>query len=539
MSTGTKHFLRIPPFPGHKPVRLMGPARTKVDGSLLVEALRTARVGGTFWGAQPPLPKDTIVLAPSNTAQLQDMLGRAGDRPTAVVMSKGLRVPASCQRLPDTADPWHVAASAREIWVDAGNELALVAAIAGRPVRIFGEGRFKDCDRDADKAVARHFAEAGFISPFTGEACDPLSAIALLADWRCLIDANREIGLVYGVAGWKRQTLNALLWDGSGPVRYARSVRPTGAAGQRTIAWKSRTRPTVLRSLEANGVVLGELEDGFIRSTGLGANCVPPLSVIVDLSGIYFDPATPSDLEHLLQTAEISPELRLRAERLRLQLVEAAISKYGKGTQSAVRAGGGRRAILVTGQVEDDRSIISGGSGMTNLQILERARAIEPDAYIIYKPHPDVVAGHRLGHVPATDALRFADTIEQDQSITALIDMVDAVHVITSLAGFEALLRGKSVTTHGVPFYAGWGLTRDLGPIPKRRTRKRSLDELVAATLLLYPRYLDPVTRLPCPVEVLVDRMANGQADITSPFITLRHWQGHVRAVWRQIVRGR
>ena len=80
--------------------------------------------------------------------------------------------------------------------------------------------------------------------------------------------------------------------------------------------------------------------------------------------------------------------------------------------------------------------------------------------------------------------------------------MVDEVHVNTSLAGFEALLRGKAVTTYGVPFYAGWGLTRDLGPVPARRTAKRSIDELVAAALLIYPRYLDPVTGLPCPAEV-------------------------------------
>ena len=38
---------------------------------------------------------------------------------------------------------------------------------------------------------------------------------------------------------------------------------------------------------------------------------------------------------------------------------------------------------------------------------------------------------------------------------------------MTSLMGFEALLRGIPVTTLGTPFYAGWGLTTDLGPIPK------------------------------------------------------------------------
>ena len=91
------------------------------------------------------------------------------------------------------------------------------------------------------------------------------------------------------------------------------------------------------------------------------------------------------------------------------------------------------------------------------------------------------------------------------------------------------------MTTHGVPFYAGWGLTRDLAPIPPRRSSQRSLDELVAATLLLYPRYLDPVTRLPCPAEVVVRRMTEGEARITSPLIRLREWQGRAQLLWRRL----
>ena len=114
---------------------------------------------------------------------------------------------------------------------------------------------------------------------------------------------------------------------------------------------------------------------------------------------------------------------------------------------------------------------------------------------------------------------------------------MDGVHVITSLAGFEALLRGKAVSTHGVPFYAGWGLTKDLSEVPARRTRRLSLDELVAGTLLLYPRYTDPVTRLPCSAELLVERMAQGEARISTPLITLREWQGRLRLLLRSFIR--
>jgi capsular polysaccharide export protein len=85
------------------------------------------------------------------------------------------------------------------------------------------------------------------------------------------------------------------------------------------------------------------------------------------------------------------------------------------------------------------------------------------------------------------------------------------VHTISSLAGFEALLRGKAVTTYGAPFYAGWGLTTDRLRIP-RRCRTASLDELVAAALIVYPLYLDPVTGKPCRVETVIARLAEAAA---------------------------
>ena len=164
-----------------------------------------------------------------------------------------------------------------------------------------------------------------------------------------------------------------------------------------------------------------------------------------------------------------------------------------------------------------------------------RTRELEPDAWLIFRPHPDVEAGHRKGHVPEHRALEFANEIERGGSIISLIDSVNAVHCITSLGGFEALLRGKQVTAHGVPFYAGWGLTTDLGPIPPRRTRQRSLDELVAAALILYPTYFDPVTRLPCPPEVLVGRIARGEDGFAAPLAWLRSSQGKVKVALRRI----
>ena len=249
------------------------------------------------------------------------------------------------------------------------------------------------------------------------------------------------------------------------------------------------------------------IEDGFLRSRGLGAELVPPVSLVTDDLGIYYDPTRPSRLEALITAREtLRPDQQLRAERLVARLTEGGLSKYNLGGALPELPGG--RRILVPGQVEDDASIRKGaGTIHTNLDLLRAVREANPDAVIIYKPHPDVEAGLRAGDIAASD---LADVIASGTDPAALLMQVQEVWTITSLTGFEALLRGVKVTTLGAPFYAGWGLTTDLGQVPARRGARPSLFGLVHAALIDYPRYLDPVTGLPCPVEVAVERLVTG-----------------------------
>jgi capsular polysaccharide export protein len=110
------------------------------------------------------------------------------------------------------------------------------------------------------------------------------------------------------------------------------------------------------------------------------------------------------------------------------------------------------------------------------------------------------------------------------------------VHTISSLAGFEALLRERTVTVHGRPFYAGWGLTIDRAQQSERRRRTLELDALVTATLMLYPRYLDPMTDDRIEAEVLLDCFEAGWTDplIGRPFwhraaAMAKRWLGPLR----------
>ena len=522
-------FLRPPPFPGsrvHGFEMLDGLRAAAVPIGRCVQALRQKRVGGSFWASQPALPKD-YVLARSEAAAVaageiaQDagvvtwLPGRGDDGP--------LLIRGEC-------DPWHMLSGASALFCDAGDELRLVATLLGVPVHVArGDGRHAPIPQGVDALLEEHCpAGAMFANPFGGAPLDVLAVIDLCGHWRALIDSNRPIVAGVGFASWKQESVLPLLWGGQDATSFFRSSikAPTGAVA----VWRTRTAPETLSQLDKAGVDLIEVEDGFLRSNGLGADCVAPLSITVDRLGAYFDPAQPSELELILQNADFDGATLARARRLRETIVAAGLGKYERGEARLERFHSSRKHILVPGQVEDDRSILTGGGGLeSNLELLRRVRAREPDAYIIYKPHPDVVAGHRKGDVPDDLSRTVADRVEASAPIASLIAMVDAVHVNTSLAGFEALMRHKQVTTHGVPFYAGWGLTEDLGTVPARRSRQRSLDELVAATLLLYPRYYDPVSRLPCPAEVVVERLTANDRPSGGLLVAVRRIQGRLK----------
>ena len=69
------------------------------------------------------------------------------------------------------------------------------------------------------------------------------------------------------------------------------------------------------------------LEDGFIRSLGLGKDGYAPLSLVVDKTGIYFDALQPSDLENLILKDE-SLKDNLRAQHAIDQILKFGITKY-------------------------------------------------------------------------------------------------------------------------------------------------------------------------------------------------------------------
>jgi len=262
--------------------------------------------------------------------------------------------------------------------------------------------------------------------------------------------------------------------------------------------WGSRKLDTT----HDKNISLLRLEDGFLRSVGLGADLTQPLSWIIDQRGIYYDSTTPSDLEYILQNHEFDDVLLSRAHSLSKRLASENLTKYNVGLdlnhsiykRLSSLASSGKRLILVPGQVESDKSLAHGAPGIRqNLALLRAVRNASPAAYIIYKPHPDVLSGLRSQGAEEDRCSEFCDELVTNISIGELLPLISEVHTMTSLTGFEALLRGKPVTCYGQPFYSSWGLTSDIQPVA-RRTRKLSIDQLVAGALILYPTYISKKT---------------------------------------------
>lgn len=530
-------LLRAPPFPwADASVSRPAPGRVPDDGESLFARIREARVGGTFWDAPAGLTSAAeTVLRPRTSAEVAG-LRRAGSLWIAPSSGHDWHKALAGEQWRSAVDPWSVLPGAGRLVAHGDDEWVALARIAGVTVEVLSPGRF-GAPKDDAAALDRRAAEALYAAiwrdPFTGEVSGIEETVDLLHLWRTSLDANRTIRAACGMAWWKRTEIRRFLWH---PARRLAVVGSASRALQiarkergSVAIWPSRVSPALLETARSQGVPLVRVEDGFVRSVGLGVDLVPPSSVVVDASGIHFDPRGPSDLETVLNGADMPPRLLRRAAALRETIVRAGISKYSADTAATVPPRQtGKRLILVPGQVEDDMSVRAGGGGLaSNLELVRRARALEPDAEIWFRPHPDVDAGHRKGAVPDAEILAHADRVVRGGGMAPLLDAVDAVHVLTSLTGFEALMRGREVTCHGTPFYAGWGLTRDLGAVPDRRTRTLTLDALVAGVLILYPRYLDPVTGLPCPPEVLVSRMATATASNRLQWVApLRRWQG-------------
>ncbi|MFO1338030.1 MAG: capsular polysaccharide biosynthesis protein [Burkholderiaceae bacterium] len=422
------------------------------------------------------------------------------------------------------------------------SQMGFEALLWGRPLRCFGLPFYAGWGLSADEQAAPRRGRASldalvhaalvayprYIDPETRQRCE----VERLLDWVALQRRMRERFparmVAVGFSRWKKPIARA--YFAGSELRFQSAAKPVSADAGLAL-WGRRPVPPAAQG--ATPVV--RLEDGFLRSVGLGAELVQPLSWVMDDVGMYYDAGAPSALERLLAQAEFGPALRERARALRERILALGLTKYNVGRDGWARPAGDRPVVLVVGQVEADASIRLGATGLhTNMALLKAVRAARPEAHLVYKPHPDVVAQLRAAGRGEGGAAAWCDEIVVDAPIDLVLREVDEVHVLTSLAGFEALLRGKPVVCWGCPFYAGWGLTQDRVAVP-RRARRLALDELVAGVLLLYPAYVSRDTGHFCTAERALTELqawrAQGAAGLSQVSLGRRAWRWTLRQV--------
>ncbi len=394
------------------------------------------------------------------------------------------------------------------------SQMGFEALLLGKAVYCFGMPFYagwglthdsKQCERRQTQVSLPQLVAAAlilyprYLDPVLGQRCEVEQVLQIIAGQLTPAPRYRRLYMV-GFSLWKRAFMRAFCQPLATELHFVRTPPAQLADDEQVLVWGSRY-PELANPIR--------VEDGFIRSRGLGSNLCRPSSLSIDPVGIYFDSRRPSGLEQLLNQQPLSEQELERGAALVDLLRQHGVSKYNVGTvQPFTPPGDGRALVLVVGQVDGDASILTGSPVIrSNEQLLWAVRSARPDAHILFKPHPDVVAGNRAGAISAECLARCVDSQVLDLGLTSLYPHVDELHTMTSLSGFEALVQGVKVTTWGQPFYSGWGLTEDIHPA-ERRQRTLPLAALVYLTLVAYPRYIDWQSGLWMSPEQLIRQLA-------------------------------
>lgn len=421
----------------------------------------------------------------------------------------------------ENINPLHLIKHAKHVYV-ATSQLGFEALMLSKPVSCFGVPFYAGwglTDDRADPSLAvwkrrKHkltlehiFASAyihytRYIHPDTLVRCEIEDVLAYFALQQQMHQNTAGKLFCFGFTLWKLNYIRHFLYSPNNKIHFVSSaeqaIKKGCDASSHIILWASKKHTEARKLSEQFSTPIQYMEDGFIRSVGIGTDLTAPASLVLDNKGIYFNPSSPSRLEQLLQTYPFDPALLKRAKTLRALLLATEVSKYNLGKAlpvNLIQSQAGQTLILIPGQVEDDASIQTGCIDVcTNSKLIITVRENNPDAYLIFKPHPDVISGNRKGKVNNEIIDTYCDLMLDDVSITDCLGIADEVHTMTSLVGFEGLLRDIKVVCYGLPFYSNWGLTQDRHYLKRRHPDQKNaitLDALVAATLILYPRYIN------------------------------------------------
>lgn len=253
------------------------------------------------------------------------------------------------------------------------------------------------------------------------------------------------------------------------------------------------------------------LEDGFLRSVRPGLSGEPGSSLIADSVGVYYDATRPSRLEQLIsEPTSAAPHLVTRASKVIALIRLLRVSKYNHAPDLVPASLEDRPAIVADqrrGDVSVRRSTAPDDAfaAMLRLAVAEHGRA-----RVVVKTHPDAIVCGRASYLTTTASAEGVRLLSESVNPWAVLSRARAVYTVSSLLGFEGLMAGLPVTCFGMPFYAGWGLTRDMVACPRRQARV-ALEQVFAAAYFRYTRYVDRETGEPTDVETVIRQLADAR----------------------------
>lgn len=350
-------------------------------------------------------------------------------------------------------------------------------------------------------------------------------------------DQSKPTAILIGFSDWKtwmKDTLpeyNVVFLGHSPRVDVALLEKIPQFRDPHVFVWSYKYPPELNEICKKNDISLTFVEDGFLRSVGLGIQKSRPMSLVFDKTAMHFDAQRPTDLDELLNTQNLSnrPDTADNVQKFKAAFC-SGVSKYirmesDENFSDAFQIDPDVEHIVVLGQVEDDLSIAYGADRFYSGNDLVQIAALEnPDARILYRPHPEALARKKKHYSNPKDVSHLCEIIGSKWSLHETLEHASRVYTVTSFAGFEALLQGKQVDLFGLPFYGGWGFTNDRHGIDLSHKRRRTLtvDEVLAGALLLYPQYYHPITS-----ETITAREA---IDLASVLVTHMKRQNEVLA---------
>ena len=256
------------------------------------------------------------------------------------------------------------------------------------------------------------------------------------------------------------------------------------------------------------------LEDGFIRSFGLGVNGSPSFSIVKDNIGIYYDTTKPSKLENILNSYDFKNDKRLMliAKEAISKIIEYKISKYNNFKEFDLGyLDNGKEKVLIVAQTYGDSSLEYGlGNVFSTKEMMDDAIRDNPDSEIYIKIHPDVLSGKKQSDIDINQVDTRCKILKDNINPIVLISYFNKIYTKTSGMGMEALLLNKEVHCYGVPFYSGWGLTIDK-QVSKRRQRNVTIQELFAGAYILYTDYYNPYLNEKIDILALIEYISKNR----------------------------